>query len=302
MSNINEANIGLSPVDVFFGLRNKDTVTTVADSSGSLNSTFFQFDSTDIDGTSTLYYVWYDVNSLGVDPAPSGRTGITVLLATDATAATVATATDAAMTADSGSFSNSVTGSVVTIESGAMGLVTAAADGSAATSFTIASVTTGEKFEFGATDDVSFSTEFTYTDVTASQLGNTLLDQIQNGNNVTVTVPAKEVVAALFQETIGDVAGDILTVGTDKIVGIGESKRFTNMKALSKELMLRPANETDLTNTWVAWRAKPDLTGLNFSGSDVQVAEIEFSAYRDSARPSKVSLAAFGKSDKGMLA
>lgn len=299
MSNINEANITLRPVDVFYGTRGKDSVTCVADVADSLNNTYFEFETIDIDGLVAPFFAWFDTGA-GVEPAGTG-TAIQVSIATGATAAVVATALDAALTASAGRFSNSVSSAVVTIEAGSMGALTSTND-AGATGFTFVSLAVGESFEFGATDDISLSSEFTYVDVMASQLGETLLDQIQNGNNISVTVPCKEVVAALFKETLGEVAGDVLTVGTDDVIGIGESKRFNNMKQFSKELMLRPANETTLVNAWTVWKSKPDLTGLNFSGSDLQILEIEFSAYRDSNRPAKVSLAAFGKSDKGMLA
>lgn len=73
---------------------------TVADSSGSLNNTWFVFYT-----TSTLaYYVWYNVNSAGSDPTPSPPSnviykGIEVAIATNETANDVATATKAAIDA-----------------------------------------------------------------------------------------------------------------------------------------------------------------------------------------------------------
>lgn len=69
-------------------------VTFAADSGGSLNSTYFNFSSA---GDAHLYYVWFNINSAGVDPAPAGRTGIQVVGATNATAATLATAAIAAI-------------------------------------------------------------------------------------------------------------------------------------------------------------------------------------------------------------
>lgn len=71
-------------------------VTFAADSGGSLNSTYFNFGSA---GDAHLYYVWFNINSAGVDPAPTGRTGIAVAGATNATAATLATAAIAAINA-----------------------------------------------------------------------------------------------------------------------------------------------------------------------------------------------------------
>lgn len=71
-------------------------VTCAADSSGSKNSTWWKFYSAgDVHG----YYVWYNINSAGVDPAPTGLTGIEVDGATGASAATLATATIAAIAA-----------------------------------------------------------------------------------------------------------------------------------------------------------------------------------------------------------
>lgn len=73
---------------------------TVADSSGSLNDTWFVFYT-----TSTLaYYVWYNVNSAGSDPAPSAPSnviykGIEVAIPTNETAVNVAIATKAAIDA-----------------------------------------------------------------------------------------------------------------------------------------------------------------------------------------------------------
>lgn len=71
-------------------------VTCAADSTGSKNSTWWKFYSA---GDAYGYYVWYNINSAGVDPAPAGLTGIEVAGATNASAATLATATIAAIVA-----------------------------------------------------------------------------------------------------------------------------------------------------------------------------------------------------------
>lgn len=71
-------------------------VTCAADVAGSKNSTWWKFFSA---GDAYGYYVWYNINSAGVDPAVSGLVGIEVDGATGATAATLATATIAAIVA-----------------------------------------------------------------------------------------------------------------------------------------------------------------------------------------------------------
>lgn len=71
-------------------------VTCAADTAGNKNSTYWTFNSA---GNSHSYYVWYNINAAGVDPAVAGSTGIEVAGATGATAATLATATIAAIVA-----------------------------------------------------------------------------------------------------------------------------------------------------------------------------------------------------------
>jgi len=55
-----------------------------------------------ISKTDTDYYVWFDIDSGGTDPAVTGRTGIEVDISADDTAATIATALQTALNAISG--------------------------------------------------------------------------------------------------------------------------------------------------------------------------------------------------------
>lgn len=66
-----------------------ESITTVADSSGSLNDTYFTF----VDTSGAGFYVWYNINSAGTDPAIPTLTGIEVTAATNASANTIATDT-----------------------------------------------------------------------------------------------------------------------------------------------------------------------------------------------------------------
>lgn len=119
-------------------------ITFVADSSGSLNSTYFTFNSaTDLYG----FYVWFNINGAGVDPAPAGLTGIAVAGATNATAATLAAAAVTAILANTNAAA-SVTPSVVSSTHLLLtylqpGATTAAANGTASPGFTYSVSTTG---------------------------------------------------------------------------------------------------------------------------------------------------------------
>jgi len=118
-------------------------ITCLGDTSGSLNSTYWTFYDA---GNAHGYYVWYNINSAGVDPAVAGLTGIQVAAATGANANTIASDTRTAIAAVSG-IAVTITGgtSHVIINNTYAGSCTAAADGTAATSFTF-SVTTAGSF------------------------------------------------------------------------------------------------------------------------------------------------------------
>lgn len=116
-------------------------VATVADVAGSLNSTYFTFNDA---GNAHGYYVWYNINSAGVDPAVAGRTGIQVTGATGASANTLATNTRSAINAVSGIsvVASGATNNVV-ITNSSPGTTTAAANGTASPGFTYSILTTG---------------------------------------------------------------------------------------------------------------------------------------------------------------
>lgn len=126
-------------VNVGTGTQQVDTVTTAADTSGSLAGTNFLLNSAN---NMDLYYVWYQVNGVGTDPSVAGRTGVKVSLATNATANQVASATAAALNTLE-DFTAVASTDVVTITDTLSGPATAPTDGSPATSFTFAVMTPG---------------------------------------------------------------------------------------------------------------------------------------------------------------
>ncbi len=82
-------------------------VTCAGDTSGSRNNTYWKFYTA---GDLYGYYVWYNINSAGTDPAVSGLTGIEVAGATNATATTLAGASRTAIAASGAGSYVSVSG------------------------------------------------------------------------------------------------------------------------------------------------------------------------------------------------
>lgn len=110
------------------------TVALIADVSGSLNSKYFLLNS----GNDTnKYYVWFNINSAGVDPLIAGRTGVPITGTTNASAATLGTAVASAVAAlnSTNDFTTSGT-STATITNKVAGGFARMVDGTAATGFT----------------------------------------------------------------------------------------------------------------------------------------------------------------------
>lgn len=108
-------------------------VAAIADSSGSLDGTYFLLDAAE-GGDS--YYVWIDVDNAGNDPAISGRTGVEVDISANDTANTVASAVQSAIDALA-DFSASVTTDTVTITWEEAGIAVDPSDGDTGFSFSV---------------------------------------------------------------------------------------------------------------------------------------------------------------------
>jgi len=110
------------------------TIGLVADVSGSLNNTYFLLNDAN---NVHKYYVWFNINSAGTDPAIPGRTGVPITGATNASAATLggAVATAIAALNSTNSFTTSGT-TTVTVTNKVAGPSTAMVDGAAPTGFT----------------------------------------------------------------------------------------------------------------------------------------------------------------------
>lgn len=116
------------------------TVAMAADSGGSLNSTYFLLNGP---GNTDKYYVWFNINSAGVDPAVASRTGIQVAGATNASAATLGAAMVVAINLAAAADFTATGTSTVTLTNTSTAAFTAIVDGAAPTSFVFAVTSVG---------------------------------------------------------------------------------------------------------------------------------------------------------------
>lgn len=99
-------------------------ITAVADVASSLNDTYFLLNSAN---GGVEYYVWYNVDGAGTDPALADKTGVEVAIAEDDTAADVAAATATAVDGLA-EFAASDVGAVITVTNSAAGDFVPASD------------------------------------------------------------------------------------------------------------------------------------------------------------------------------
>ncbi len=114
---------------------NEKTQVALAGTAAGLNNKYFIFSSSGVN-----YYVWYNYNSTGVDPAVASKTGVPVAVAVGASLATIATNTAAAIDALA-LLTSSADGTTVNIKADAIGAITDAGAGNSG--FTVSVVNQG---------------------------------------------------------------------------------------------------------------------------------------------------------------
>lgn len=291
----NAANVKIEAMDVIFGedVAHQGRITCPA--IGSNNSKYII-----LHGPSTSYYAWFNVNSAGVDPAPSGLTEIEVTVATGATAAQVATALQTAIDAHA-DFSASVSGAKVSYTLVATGYSKPAHAGDAS----------GFEFEtlvYGDTEEeagyIEGEIEFSglgedLEPITAQQKGTTILGHLRKGNpEMSVSVTLKETTAAQLRRIFLSGGGVHMPAGASatELLGIGVEKQFTSTYGQAKKMRLHPARNlsSNKSEDWNFWKAYLALDSLTFSGEAALVFPAKFMIYPDESKPRPIQYMAIG--------
>lgn len=121
------------------------TASAVDGVASNLNNTYFTINSVNaVTKAVKAFYVWFNVNGEGTDPAVVGKTAVPVAITAGAQANTdVAAAVDVALAALTNDFTSSVLGAVVTITNKKVGAVVDAANGAASPVFVFNVTTQG---------------------------------------------------------------------------------------------------------------------------------------------------------------
>jgi len=280
---------------IYWGKEQCRLVGVIADGAGSLSGQYFDLNVVDASGLETNYYLLLD-NGTAIDPAPVGKTKISVFYTDDDDAATIAGLMQVATDAITGLSSEVLNTSEVHIVNDEIGTVTEE-DQSHASSFSYG-ITTGAGGYLGRTaEGIEISMETTVGEVKANQTSDILLDEIVQGQSASCTAAFIELSKERLETLIAGSVGDAFTpAGGTKLIGGGASKISRSLKSQGGKLILHPVRlaDSDRSRDFVFWLSAPKPESLNYSGTDIQTLNCTFTAYLDDSKPSQINLYSIG--------
>jgi len=309
MASSQQSTFLLSAADVSWGTRECFNF-NVNDVAANLGDEYFVFEVPSADFSSTLveYYLWFNLDAGGTDPAIAGKTGIEIALTTgeDEAAVALAIANGISSPALRVSLDSNVSPqTTVVIEAEFKGpIVTPVADVS--TGFTFNRARIGLGGNLGRTSGgIEVTMETTSATILSDQSAQLILDEFYTGQSVEATMSFLEMTPANWRTIVGSVVGDVYTPpsGTE-LVGFGESRLYQSFFDLGGELVLHPSRfaASDRSYDITFWKSVPKPGSINFSGEEAQTMEVTFSALLDSGVQDRINLMAFGDSSQDVSA
>jgi hypothetical protein len=278
----------LEAVNAVWGKTACRSILFVADVADSLTDEFITLQGVDPQGVVITYTI-----GKGTDPVVAGTTFVAVTFSTGATAIEVAAAFETALEGITGS-PFKVTGTTAErhIVNRFIGVVAGESIGTSG--FTLESFRAGVRVEIGASDGgINFTAEVNALDVTSNQTGGLIVAQIFQGSSASVSGSFLEINKEKFDILVGEVTGDSLTpVSGTKVTGFGESRLFQALDELSGTLILHPIRnaDTNYADDVVLWNCAPLVSSTVFDGTALQTYAIEFNAYLDTSKNTKINL------------
>lgn len=292
---VTEQTIKLEAAKVTWGREQCRAVTLVDDVADSLSGQYFDLNVLDSEGVETLYYVLLD-SGAAVDPAPAGKTKITVSYTTGDDAATIAGVMQTAIDAIANVGAEVLNTTEVHIENEWIGLVTEEVYTNAAL-LTFSSIL-GIGGNLGRTNEgIEVTIETQSTEIKANQTGEIVLDEVFQGQTASCTAAFIELSKERLESIIAGAVGDTFTpVSGTKLIGGGESRLFKSLKNLGGKLILHPIRlaDSDRSEDFVFWKAAPKPESINYDGTSQQALSTSFTAYLDESRPEAIRLYAIG--------
>lgn len=287
----------------YYGGRHCRSVIFVDDTAADQSGKYFDLNAIDEDYAEKKYYVFLkETADTPVDPAPVGKTKIEVVYTSGDDAATIAGLVKTAI--ELVEFRSEVDADDSTkleIQNRFLGLITTEDNaGAAGLTFAVEYAGFGGFLGSLAEGGSTFSTGVEFIDVTADETGGILRDKIIRSLSASIAAPLVEMTDDNWKALVGNGAGSIYNDGSEDYVGYGSSEVYQSAFNKAAQLTGHPVNKanSDRSQDITLWKTMPVLSDINFSGSEIQTANITFDALRDSTKDSKIDLWARGDHSK----
>lgn len=278
----------------------KFCVFTKADVSSSLQNKYFVVHEP---VTQAKHYFWFNVATLGVDPAVPNATGHAVAIAADASASAVATALSAIM--DALAFLESTAmGNEVEVEMVDEGYAYEARDAQLSanrTGFRINVTQFGSlQVDLGSTNgDIEFTVEEQTKEIKSPQTGDFVIGEIRRGATVEASFELKDTSIESIRRCMNFYGGTIVTDDADSkvITGYGTSNLFKSTEDVADQLILRPtdlAADSDASQDFTLHKAKLKLGQMTMSAENEFALPINAVGYLDLTKSSFGNLFTYG--------
>ena len=135
------------------------------------------------------------------------------------------------------------------------------------------------------------------TDISVDSSGTTVVDSVQTGVGITISMTLMELNAANYNLMVSTCSGGSFAGSDATVHGYGTSKVGTSMLAMAQQLRLRPVGNSDNAEDWTFWKATPILESLSFAPDAANSMTVSFRCFPDSSKDSTISLGCFGDND-----
>lgn len=293
------ANVKIEPVKVWLANQYTACIHLLQDASATYNNKYWTIDA---DGTN--YYVWYNYNAGGTDPAVAGRTEIEVAVSTGDTKAEIVAATIVAINLIAGlkAVADAKQTDRLILKVLSYNVAGASAIGTmTAPLWSQDILASGFKHDLGFTDgDIELTMDQQLVDVNAHQAGAEIIASIVNGMNVEMSLALKEVTEENLAKIIDDISGGTYTSGADTFRGFGSGQNSQNVLDNACRLFLHPVRLADnvYTSDLCCPLAYPKLDSLMFSGENPQMLNLTFRVFKDEFMPSAIDKVFIGDHTK----
>lgn len=295
------AAIQIRPMLVTIGsdIAQVESITCVPDVSNSLNNKYFLF----MDAAGAKHYAWFNVSTLGTDPAPAGGwTGHAVAISANDTASAVASALAAVLTAVTG-FDAASSGYVVTLTHTATGYAQPAYDNNSGFGFKVLTLGQSDVSAGCISGDIEVGGfEQDKVEIKCHDTGTTVRNELISGyQKPTLSFTLQESdKAAIKRIMIMAGMASFTPVGSDKEEVFGYGPYRVGGQNPKVKISLHPASldASDKSEDWTFWSAEIGLDTFTFSGENVSTVPATFNIYPDEAKPKAIQFFMIGDAAK----